>query len=43
METLTGLMIGGLIYYSGSLIINGELELNNFFFFGCNDVGLSTC
>ena len=22
METLTGLMIGGLIYYSGSLIIN---------------------
>ena len=33
METLTGLMIGGLIYYSGSLIINGELELNNFFSF----------
>ena len=33
METLTGLMIGGLIYYSGSLIINGELELNNFFLF----------
>ena len=31
MET-PGLMIGGLIYYSGSLIINGELELNNFFF-----------
>ncbi len=33
METLTGLMIGGLIYYSGSLIIDGELELNNFFSF----------
>ena len=33
METLTGLMIGGLIYYSGSLIISGELELNNFFSF----------
>ena len=33
METLTGLMIGGLIYYSGNLIIKGELELNNFFHF----------
>ncbi len=33
METLTGLMIGGLIYYSGNLIIKGELELNNFFSF----------
>tara|TARA_B100001057_G_scaffold320355_1_gene320633 strand:- start:4170 stop:5900 length:1731 start_codon:yes stop_codon:yes gene_type:complete len=33
METLTGLMIGGLIYYSGNLIIQGELELNNFFSF----------
>ncbi len=33
METLTGLMIGGLIYYSGSLIINDELDLNNFFSF----------
>ena len=33
METLTSLMIGGLIYYSGSLIISGELELNNFFSF----------
>ena len=33
METLTGLMIGGLIYYSGNLIIRGELELNNFFSF----------
>ena len=26
-------MIGGLIYYSGNLIIQGELELNNFFSF----------
>ena len=33
METLTGLMIGGLIYYSGNLIIKDELELNNFFSF----------
>ena len=31
METLTGLMIGGLIYYSGSLILNDELDINNFF------------
>ena len=33
METLTGLMIAILIYYSGNLIIKGELELNNFFSF----------
>ena len=33
MDTLTGLMIGGLIYYSGNLIIKEELELNNFFSF----------
>ena len=33
METLTGLMIGGLIYYSGNLIVKGELELDNFFSF----------
>ena len=33
METLTGLMIGGLIYYSGNLIIQEELELSNFFSF----------
>ncbi len=33
METLTGLMIGGLIYYSGSLILNDELDINNFFSF----------
>tara|TARA_B100000003_G_scaffold208228_1_gene227888 strand:+ start:76 stop:1833 length:1758 start_codon:yes stop_codon:yes gene_type:complete len=33
METLTGLMIGGLIYYAGSLILQNELEINNFFSF----------
>ncbi len=33
METLTGIMIAGLIYYSGNLIIREELEINNFFSF----------
>ncbi len=33
METLTGLMIAGLIYYSGTLIIKNELGINNFFSF----------
>jgi len=33
METLTGFMIAGLIYYSGNLIIKEELEINNFFSF----------
>ena len=33
METLTGIMIGGIIYYSGSLIIAGEIGINNFFSF----------
>ncbi len=33
METLTGLMIGGLIYYSGTLILKSELDINNFFSF----------
>ncbi len=33
METLTGLMIAGLIYYSGKLIISGEIDINNFFSF----------
>ena len=31
MEFLTGIMIAILIYYSGHLIIEDELELNNFF------------
>ncbi len=33
MEVLTGFMIGLLIFYSGKLIINGELNINNFFSF----------
>jgi len=33
METLTGIMIGTLIFYSGKLIITDDLEINNFFSF----------
>jgi ATP-binding cassette, subfamily B, bacterial MsbA len=33
METLTGIMIAALIFYSGILIHNNELEINNFFSF----------
>ena len=33
METLTGFMIAGFIFYSGNLISAGELEINNFFSF----------
>ena len=33
METLTGFMIAGLIYYSGNLIIKDKLDINNFFSF----------
>ena len=33
METLTGIMIAGLIFYSGKLIISNELAINNFFSF----------
>jgi subfamily B ATP-binding cassette protein MsbA len=33
METLTGIMIAALIFYSGKLIHNNELEINNFFSF----------
>ena len=33
MEVLTGIMIAILIYYSGKLIMNGEIEVNNFFSF----------
>jgi subfamily B ATP-binding cassette protein MsbA len=33
METLTGFMIAGFIFYSGRLITTGELEINNFFSF----------
>jgi len=33
MESLTGIMIAGFIFYSGRLINAGELEVNNFFSF----------
>jgi len=33
MEILTGIMIAGFIYYSGLMISNGEMEINNFFSF----------
>ena len=33
MESLTGFMIAGFIIFSGKLIANGELEVNNFFSF----------
>jgi len=33
METLTGIMIALLIFYSGKLIIEGEIDINNFFSF----------
>ena len=33
MEVLTGIMIAGLIFYSGILISKGELDINNFFSF----------
>ena len=33
METLTGIMIAILIFYSGKLIAKGEVDINNFFSF----------
>ena len=33
METLTGMMIAFLIFYSGKLIMRGEVDINNFFSF----------
>ena len=33
METLTGLMIAGFIFFAGILISNGEIGVNNFFSF----------
>jgi subfamily B ATP-binding cassette protein MsbA len=33
METLTGIMIAILIFYSGKLMVRNELEINNFFSF----------
>lgn len=33
MEVLTGIMIAGFIYYSGTMIAAGEMAINNFFSF----------
>ena len=33
METLTGIMIAVLIFYSGKLMSAGQLDINNFFSF----------
>jgi len=33
MEVLTGVMIAGFIYYSGFMIANGTMQINNFFSF----------
>jgi len=33
MELLTGIMIAGFIYYSGFMIMSGEMGINNFFSF----------
>tara|TARA_B100001123_G_C15326336_1_gene1029653 strand:- start:1250 stop:2995 length:1746 start_codon:yes stop_codon:yes gene_type:complete len=33
MEILTGIMIAGFIYYSGLMIISGDMQINNFFSF----------
>jgi len=33
MEVLTGIMIGGFIYYSGFMVMSGKMEINNFFSF----------
>jgi len=33
MECLTGIMIAGFIYYSGFMIANGQMQINNFFSF----------
>ena len=33
METFTGIMIAFLIFYSGKLILKGEIDINNFFSF----------
>jgi len=33
MEIFTGIMIGGFVYYSGFMIANGQMQINNFFSF----------
>ena len=43
METLTGIMIATLIFYSGKLALRDEIEIGNFFFiFSSNDACIST-
>ena len=42
MEILTGIMIAILIFFSGKMIMSGQLILTIFFIFSCNDVSLST-
>ena len=41
METLTGIMIAVLIFYSGILMSRGELDINNFFIFSGYDACIS--
>ena len=33
MEIITGFIIAGFIYYSGYMVVNGKIEINNFFSF----------
>ena len=33
MEVLTGIIIGGFIYYTGFMVSTGEIEINSFFSF----------
>ena len=33
MEILTGIIIGGFIYYTGLIVSTGEIQINNFFSF----------
>jgi ATP-binding cassette, subfamily B, bacterial MsbA len=33
MELLTGIIIGGFIYYTGTMVSTGEIQINNFFSF----------
>ena len=33
MEIITGFMIAGFIFYTGSMVSKGEIEINNFFSF----------
>ena len=40
METLTGIMIALLIFYSGKLIIKGEIGIT-FFFFSSDDAPIN--